>query len=155
MKWILVSSALTGIKEYHLVKDDQLLLVLKYSFDLQSIRIINEEERLVFFMEDSGGFASRIIFKNPYGVDIGKFSYNSRTHSGHVEVNSTTLQFTIVKGDAPKVIIHRRNVQQPLAVCHLPFFSPKPAAQYEQACFLLSLCWYAALKSSVKNEQSL
>jgi hypothetical protein len=155
MKWILASSALTGIKEYHLVEDDQLLLVLKYSFDLQSIRIINEEERLVFFMENSGGFTNRIIFKNPYGVDIGKFSFNSRTQSGHVEINAITLHYTIVEGNGPKVVIHKRNVQQPLAVCHLPFFSYKPAAQYEQACFLLSLCWYAAVKTSVKNEQSL
>jgi hypothetical protein len=154
MKWILASSASTGIKEYHLVKDDQLLLVLKYSFDLQSIRLINEEERLVFFMEDSGGFGNRIIFKNPYGVDIGKFACNSRANSGHVEINSITLHFTVVEGNTPKVLIHKRNVQEPLAVCHLPFYSPKPAAQYEQACFMLSLCWFAALKSSVKNEQN-
>ena len=151
MKWILASSALTGIKEYHLVEDEQLIIVLKYSFDQQSIRIINEEERLVFFMENAGGFNNRIIFKNPYGVDIGKFSYNGRSHNGHVEINAVTLHFTIVEGNAPKVLIHRRNVQQPIAVCHLPFFSHQPAAQYEQACFMLSLCWYAALKSSVKE----
>jgi hypothetical protein len=155
MKWTLASSASTGIKEYHLIKDDQLLLVLKYSFDLQSIRLINEEERLVFFMEDSGGFGNRINFKNPYGVDIGKLVCNSRANSGHVEINSITLHFTIIEGNTPKVIIHRRNVQEPLVVCNLPFYSPKPAAQYEQACFMLSLCWFAAIKSSIKNGQNL
>jgi hypothetical protein len=90
MKWTIVSNTSSDIKEYHLVQDERTLVVMKYSPEQQTVRITHEGDRLVFFMEN-GGYSNRVIFKNVYGVDLGKYSYNNRSHNGRLEINNDVL----------------------------------------------------------------
>ena len=139
MKWNLVSNASTGIREYHLVQDDQVLIVVKYSQEQQSVRIAYEGERLVFFLEDLG-YANRIAFKSAYGVDLGKFSYNNRSNTGRLEIDSTLFDYHIVDNNPPRLIIHKHNNPEPLAVCQIPAIPTRQTSLFEQACIVLSVC---------------
>ena len=144
MKWTLISNGSTDIKEYHLISDESVLAVMKYSPEQQSVRISYKEERLVFFME-ANGFANRIIFKNVYGVDQGKFAHNHHNNTGRLEINQQVYDYNIVDNNQPKLIIHQHNKQEPLAVCQIPAAPTRPASFFEQAGMVLGICWFSKM----------
>lgn len=149
MKWTLVSNTYSDIREYHLVKDDRTLVVMKYSPEQQTVRISHEDDRLVFFME-YGGYANRIVFKNVYGVDQGKYSYNNRNQNGRLEINNDVYDYNIVEASQPKLIVHHHNKQEPMAVCQIPDAILQPASLYEHAGIVLSMCSINGLPASNK-----
>ena len=151
MKWTLISNASTGIKEYHLVKDQSVLAVMKYSPEQQSVRISFEEERLAFFMETNGN-ANRIIFKNVYGVDQGKFAHHNHNNTGRLEINEQIFDYNIVDNNQPKLIIHQHNQQEPLAVCQIPAGPALQASFFEQAGIVLGICCFANMPASRKTQ---
>jgi hypothetical protein len=151
MEWNLISNAITGIREYHLLQGDRVLIILKYSQEQQSVRIAFEDERLVFFLENTG-YNNRIAFKNAYGVDQGKFSHNNRNNSGRLEINGTLYNYNVIEGNQPKLIVHQQHKQEPLAVCQIPAIPGRESAVYEQACMVLSVCWYAKLPVASKKQ---
>jgi hypothetical protein len=151
MKWTLISNASTGIKEYHLVKDQSVLAVMKYSPEQQSVRISFEEERLAFFME-TNGYANRIIFKNVYGVDQGKFAHHNHNNTGRLEINEQIFDYNIVDNNQPKLIIHQHNQQEPLAVCQIPAGPAQQASFFEQAGIVLGICCFANMPASRKTQ---
>ncbi|OQP58198.1 hypothetical protein A3860_07690 [Niastella vici] len=142
MKWNLISNAPTGIKEFQLVQDGLVLAIMKYSPEQQSIRITFDDQHLVFFLEDTG-YANRILFKNVYGVDLGKFTH--RNHSGRLEINNEVYDYNLVAGPNPKLIVHQHNKQEPLAVCQIPDIPIRDAAFHVQAGIVLSICRYATM----------
>jgi hypothetical protein len=150
MKWTLISNASTGIREYHLLQDSKVLIILKCSLEQQSIRMHFGEEHLVYFMENAG-YAHRIIFKNAYGVDMGRCTHNTRNNTGRLQINNEWFDYSIVDNNQPKLIIHQHNQQQPLAVCQLPEFSIQETAWYEQAGIVLSVCQYIILPAGRKE----
>lgn len=150
MEWILISNAITGIREYHLLQGDSILIVLKYSLEQQSVRIAFEDERLVFFLENTG--YNKLAFKNAYGVDQGKFSHNNRSNSGRLEINQTLYNYNIVDNNQPKLIIHQQHKQEPLAVCQIPAIPNRETAVFEQACLVLSVCWYTKMPATPKKQ---
>lgn len=139
MKWTLVSNASSDIKEYHLTKDERTLVVMKYSPEQQTVRITHEADRLVFFMEN-GGYANRVIFKNVYGVDLGKYSYNNRSHNGRLEINDDVFDYNIENANQPRLIVHHHNNQELMAVCQIPDDILQPSSLYEHAGIVLSMC---------------
>ncbi|OQP56603.1 hypothetical protein [Niastella populi] len=142
MKWTLISNASNDIKEYHLIRDGNTLVVMKYNPDQQTVRIVHEGDRLVFFMENAG-YAHRLIFKSVYGVDQGKYLYNNRNHTGRLEINNAVFDYNIVTGNQPKLIVHQNNRREPLAVCQMPDTGMHPPSIYEQAGMVLSVCSFS------------
>ncbi len=151
MEWILISNATTGIREYHLLQGDRILIVLKYNLEQQSVRIAFEDEHLVYFLENTG-YNNRIAFKSAYGVDQGKFSHNNRSNSGRLEINGTQYNYNVIKGNQSKLIVHQHQKQEPLAVCQIPAIPTRESTVYEQACLVLSICWYATMPVAPKKQ---
>jgi hypothetical protein len=147
MKWTLISKASTGINEYHLVQDGRLLIVMKYNPEQQSIRIKFEEQHLVFFVENTG-YANRIIFKSVYGVDLGKFSHHHRNNTGRLQIDNEIFHYNIVENSQRKLIVHKHNNQEPLAVCQLPAVSIRDASFHERAGLVLSVSRYATMQAA-------
>jgi hypothetical protein len=152
MKWNLISNDATDIKEYQLTQDSLVLVKMKYSPEQQSLRITLDEDHLVFFVEDAG-YAHRILFKNVYGVDLGKFSHNNRNHSGRVEINNEIFDYHMVAGSQPKLIVHQHNKQEPLAVCQIPAIPTRQSSLHEPAGMVLSVCWFATMPAGRKKQQ--
>jgi hypothetical protein len=141
MEWNLISNATPGIREYRLLQGDRVLIVLKYSLEQQSVRITFDNEHLVFFLENMG--YNKIAFKNAYGVDQGKFSHHNRSNSGRLEINQTVYDYNMVDANQSKLIVYQHHKQEPLAVCQIPAIPTRESAVYEQACLVLSICWFA------------
>src|SRR5581483_1244133 len=138
MKWKLVNTSLNGIKEYHLIKEDKILIVLKYSQEQQSARITFEGDHSIFLLENSNGFpGNRIMLKNAYGVDLGKFSFNRRNLFGYLQISDNLFHYSILEENQPRLIIYKESKDHPVAVCDLVNISSVP---YEYACLILSIC---------------
>lgn len=143
MKWTLISTSLNGIKEYHLVTENKVLIVLKYSLEQQSARITFEGEHSMFLLETSNGFpGNRITLKNAYGVDLGKFSFNRRNHFGYLQINEILFHYALTEDSKPKLVVYRKSRDQPLAVCEL---YDTEVAPFEYACLVLSVCWFVSM----------
>jgi hypothetical protein len=150
MKWTLIGNTASDIREYHLIQDGHTLVVMKYSPEQQTVRIAHEGERLVFFMENAG-YAHRVIFKNVYGVGLGKFSHNSRNNLGRLEIDKEIFDYNIVDGSLAKLIVHQHNRQEPLAICQIPDDTLRQASIYEQAGMVLSVCSFTKAPATKKN----
>lgn len=149
MKWTLISNVTAGIKEYHLVNEESVLAVMKYSPEQQSVRISYKEERLVFLME-TNGYTNRIVFKNVYGVDQGTFAHHNHNNTGRLEINKQVFNYNIVDNNQPRLIIHQHNKQEPLAVCQIPASPTRHASFFEQAGIVLGICWLAVMPAARK-----
>jgi hypothetical protein len=150
MEWNLISNVTPGIREYHLLYENRVLVAFKYNIEQQSVRIAFEEERLVFFLESTG--FNRIAFKNAYGIDQGKFSYNNRGNSGRLEIDHGVYNYNMVDANQPKLIVHQQHKQEPLVVCQIPAIPSRESAVYEQACLVLSICSYANMPVAPKKQ---
>ena len=144
MKWNLISTSLSGIKEYHLLKNDRLLLVMKYSQEQQSVRITLDKEHLIFLLENNAGgliAGERIHYMNAYGVDLGKFSFNPRNRSGQLQIDDRVFQYATINDPQPSLLVYKKTKEHPLAVCAWPLASEQPPGPIEYACLVLGVCW--------------
>src|SRR5438552_1537240 len=121
MQWKLIKAFEEGLKEYHLVKDANDIILLKYNSLQQSVRITSKGEHLSFFMERTGFPGTRIIFKNGYGIELGKCTFNRRHDNGHTETDNRLYRYIISGTDPAKVTIYEQDEQQLLVVCDWPF----------------------------------
>jgi hypothetical protein len=148
MEWISINSGAPDMRRYHLVKDQGIQMVLKYNLLQQSIRISCGGRHQVFFMESASNWNNRMLFKNVYGIEVGKFTFSNRHHSGRIEIEQVSLQCKVMEKDRLTVSLYETNKQQPVMSCHLPEGIKEQTVQIdnlERACLFLGLCVYCSL----------
>lgn len=146
MEWISINTGFADMKRFHLILDDGLQLVLKYSPLQQSVRLSFRSNHQGFFLENAGAWASKIILKTVYGVEVGGFSYNGRNETGRLQIEQLALQFTIIDKNKPSVVLYEQNKKHALLTCRLPA-DLKHNSQIDNlqlACLCLGLGWYLA-----------
>jgi hypothetical protein len=151
MEWISINTVDPEMKKYHLLREDDVQVVLKYNFLQQSIRMSGRGKQQVFFMESGSAWNNRMVFKSVYGIEVGRFIFSNRGHSGRIQIEDTALQFSIVEGDVLSVILYEQDKHKPLLVCRLPEGGkeqPVPIDNLERACLFLGLCWYIIEKDA-------
>ena len=127
--------------------DDAIQMVLKYNLLQQSIRISCRGRHQVFFMESGSNWNNRMVFKNVYGVEVGKFTFSNRQQTGRIEVEQVSLQTKVIEKDRSSVTLFGKD-RQPLIVCFLPEGIKEQPVQIdnlEKACLFLGLCVYCSL----------
>jgi len=138
MKWVKVKHASPAVQKYHLVDGTEKKLELKYTHPQQSIRISNEIGQRVFFVEKKGFWTNKTLFKNEYGVEAGKMTFEKGFHAGSIEVDGNKYHYLIHDTPAPALVIYDA-LSNPLLHCELN-------AEYKQgqdlSSLLLGLCWY-------------
>lgn len=146
MEWISINTGFADMRRYHLVMDDGLQLVLKYSPLQQSVRLSFRNNHQGFFLESANAWAHKITLKTVYGVEVGRFSYNPRNQTGRLQIEQLALQFTIIDKNKPSVVVYEQNKKQALCTCHLPV-DLKHNLQIDSlqlAYLCLGLGWYVA-----------
>jgi hypothetical protein len=151
MEWISINTVDPEMKKYHLFKDDDVQVVLKYNLLQQSIRMSGRGKQQVFFMESGSMWNNRMVFKNAYGIEVGRFLFNNRTHAGRIQIEGTALQIAMVENDSISVILYEHDKHNPLLECRLPEGRKEqtvPIDNLERACLFLGLCWYVMEKDA-------
>jgi hypothetical protein len=126
-------------------------MTLKYNLLQQSIRISCGGRHQVFFMESASNWNNRMLFKNVYGIEVGKFTFSNRHNSGHIEVEQVSLQCQVMEKDRSTVTLYEKSKKskpQRVMTCHLPEGIKEQSVQIdnlERACLFLGLCVYCSL----------
>src|SRR5688572_30353852 len=125
MKWVMVKHASPSVQKYQLVEGASQKAVLKYNLLQQSVRVSNDNVQRVFFLERSGFWNNKTIFKNEYGLEIGKMSFEKGFHSGTIEVDGNKYHYSIQENAAQELVIYNE-LSQPVLTCDLSASGYKP-----------------------------
>lgn len=139
MKWVMVKHASPSVQKYHLLEGVSKKAVLKYNLLQQSVRVSNDNTQRVFFLERTGFWNNKTIFKNEYGVEIGKMSFEKGFHAGTIEVDGNKYHYVIQDHPSQELVIYD-DLSQPVLTCDLSAAGYKP--DQDLGSLLLGLCWY-------------
>jgi hypothetical protein len=151
MKWILISQPSATVHVFNLMDGDTVEEVLRYNPSQQSARISCQGRQRLFFIEQPGFRNNHFVFKNEYGFDTGRLSFdNTHSHGGIIEIEGKKIQYTLLNNPAPELVIYEQDSTEPIVTCSLKqaedgqaelSFNNKETIR-EYACLLLGLCWY-------------
>lgn len=136
MKWVMVKHASPSVQKYHLVEGVSKKAVLKYNLLQQSVRVSNDDTQRVFFLERTGFWNNKTIFKNEYGLEIGKMSFEKGFHAGALEVDGKKYHYVIQDNE----LVIYDELSQPVLTCDLSSSGYK--ADQDLSSLVLGLCWY-------------
>ncbi len=146
----MVKHASPSVQKYLLVDGSDRKAELKYNLLQKSVRVSNDDAQRVFFMEKTGFWNNKTIFKNEYGVEIGKMSNEKGFHAGHIEVDGNKFHYVVHDAPSQELVIYDE-LSQPILTCDLS------ASGYKQGQDLgglvLGLCWYANPSSGEQNSR--
>lgn len=148
MQWIMVKHASPSVQKYHLCEGTDQKVVLKYNLLQQSVRVSNDNTQRVFFMERSGFWNNKTIFKNEYGVEIGKMAFEKGFHAGTIEVDGNKYHYVIQDNATQELVIYN-DLSHPILTCDLSAAGYKP--EQDLSSLVLGLCWYVYPSSGVQN----
>ena len=156
MEWVLAKNHSQAMLEYHLMDRGNKRGTLKYNTHQQVARIQCEGHYGVFFIERHGTFINKTLFKNEYGQEIGKLSFDKRhSHTGPIELNGKKYHYSFQNNPFAELLIYDQSISSPLVSSGLHSGSDQGPVVFasvsneEYCCFLLGLCWY--LLSSVAD----
>ncbi|HMH32117.1 MAG TPA: hypothetical protein VK543_03755 [Puia sp.] len=161
MEWVSVKNQSLGMQEYHLLDAGSKRAILKYNTHQQVARIQCDGNYGIFFIERTGSFVNRTLFKNEYGQEIGRLSFDIRhSHTGPIELNGKKFQYSFQNNPFAELVIFNKDVTKPLISSRLKNADDQTSVVFtsvnneEYACLLLGLCWYvlnpALAKQSVQ-----
>lgn len=137
MKWEPVKHASSLVSKYHLTEGTDIKLVLKHNLDQESVRISHDENQRLFFIEKTGFWNNKTLFKNEYGIEIGRLSIDRGYHAGTIEFQGQRYYYGVDQTMKNRLIIYKQNSSHPVISSDLP------PANIEQdfTCLVLGLCW--------------
>ena len=158
MEWVLAKNHSLAMLEYHLMDKGIKRATLKYNTHQHVARIQCEGHYGVFFIERTGGFINKTVFRNEYGQEIGKLSFDKRhSHTGPIELNGKKYHYSFQNNPFAELLIYDRSVSNPLVSSGLKSGDDQAPVVFasvsneEYSCLLLGLCWY--ILSSVQENQ--
>lgn len=152
MKWIMVKHASPSVQKYHLQEGTVNKAVLKYNLLQQSVRVSNDVTQRVFFLERTGFWNNKTIFKNEYGLEIGRMSFEKGFHAGHIEVDGLKYHYAIQDAPVQTLVIYD-DPSHPVLTCDLSGAGYKP--DQDLSGLLLGLCWYMYPSAGYQNSRAL
>jgi len=158
MKWVQINNKRNLLQEYHLTDNGDTRVVVKYNPVQQSARVTVGDMHRLFFIEHTGSFTGKYLFKNEYGMEVGWMSNDKRGNEGSITIESQQYIFKIDNNPPATLTIYDSSKQQALAGCGLATnisgTSLSLAAQHTHAgthYLLLSLCWFLFLPIAKEN----
>jgi len=165
MQWILIGSSAGNVHEYHLLEGSKVKLILKYSPSQQSARIFYDGKQRLVFLEKSGFWNHAVVFKNEYGIQLGKISFEKwhSQHSGIIEIEGKKYHHIRSKNKRPELVIYEKDVQHPLLTCKLgssngntdydnPYYQQD---DQEYTGLMVGLCWQLFMPQPALNNLEL
>jgi hypothetical protein len=122
---------------------------LKYNLLQQSVRVSNDDTQRVFFLERSGFWNNKTIFKNEYGLEIGKMSFEKGFHAGNIEVDGNKFPYIIEAYPTQQLLVFDEHSPNPILTCDLSASGYK--ADQDLSSLLLGLCWSVYPSSENQN----
>lgn len=165
MQWILIGSSPGNVHEYHLLEENKVKLIMKYNPSQHSARIFFDGKQRLVFLEKSGFWNQGIVFKNEYGIHLGKISFEKwhSQHSGIIEIEGKKYHHIRSNNNRPELVIYEKDIQHPLLTCKLSSDNGNTEQEnsyYQQddqeyTGLMVGLCWSLLMPQSIPNNLEL
>ena len=150
MNWEIISNQHSSLQEYRLMDKNDCKMSLKYNPRHKSARITSADNHRLFFLESTGAFGDKTIFRNEYGMEIGNLVYDKlRSKEGSILIDEKKYHYEI---NGEELMIYKTNHRQPLINCNIQSSSAfdtnilSPVlSRIDTNCLVIGLCWYLAL----------
>lgn len=161
MRWVKENNKTELLHEYRLLEEEKCRLVVKYNHSQHSARISCDGHYSLFFIEKHHSLHAKTIFKNEYGLEIGKID-QERWHSnkGVIEIQDSKYYYSYRNTPLAELVIYDEDGITELVTCGLnveqnnapsAIMTKNTEQQIENSCFLLGLCWYLFLPVAKEN----
>lgn len=153
MNWEIISNQHSSLQEYRLIDNSDCKMILKYNPLHKSARITSANNHRLFFLESTGAFGDRTIFRNEYGMEVGNLVFDKlRNKEGSIIMDEKKYHYQINNWE---LLVYKTDPGQPLISCTIN--TPAPASfganpfanslsAIDTSCIVIGLCWYLALQ---------
>jgi hypothetical protein len=148
MKWVSVNSG-TLNENFELWEADKKLAVISFSNTTRIARIVSNLGKRLFFFEKKGLLTPKAIFKNEYGIRMGKLELeNPGAQKGFLEIEERKYRYVFNENNNGELNVYNEAMSETLITCNFPTaingVDRKPAfLDTKFPSLLLILCWYS------------
>jgi len=147
MKWVKVNNG-TSNEDFELWEADKKLAVISFSNTTRIARIVSNLGKRLFFFEKKGFLTPKAIFKNEYGIKMGKLELEKPgAQNGHLEVDGKKYHYIFNENNSGELKVFDETMKENLLTCSFPpvtsGLNKKSFLDTKFPSLLLVLCWYS------------
>ena len=148
MKWVSVNSG-TSNENFELWEADKKLAVISFSNTTRIARIVSNLGKRLFFFEKKGLLTPKAIFKNEYGIKMGKLELEKPgAQKGFLEIEEKKYRYVFNADSNGELNVYNETMSETLITCNFPVATNNGAKKLsfldtKFSSLLLVLCWYS------------
>jgi hypothetical protein len=148
MKWVSVNNG-TAQESFELWEADKKLAVISFSNTTRIARIVSNLGKRLFFFEKRGLLTPKAIFKNEYGIKMGKLELQKPgAQNGQLEIEGKKYHYIFNENNSGELKVYDETMHENLITCNFPdttggLFKTKSFLDTKLPSLLLVLCWYS------------
>lgn len=153
MKWVSVNNG-TSSENFELWEADKKLAVISFSNTTRIARIVSNLGKRLFFFEKRGLLTPKAIFKNEYGIKMGKLELDKPgAQNGHLEIEEKKYRYSFNENNSGELKVYNEEMTENLITCTFPALSSGAFLDTKLPSLLLVLCWYSFQPKSTNSNQ--
>jgi len=157
MKWVSVNNG-TSNENFELWEADKKLAVISFSNTTRIARLVSNLGKRLFFFEKKGFLTPKAVFKNEYGIKMGKLELEKHgAQNGHLEIEEKKYHYIFNENNSGELKVYDEAMQEILITCSFPVTSGslkiKSFLDTKLPSLLLVLCWYSFQNKNASNRQ--
>lgn len=149
MKWISVNNS-TSNENFELWEADKKLADISFSNTTRIARIVSNLGKRLFFFEKKGLLTPKAIFKNEYGIKMGKLELEKPgAQKGYLEVEDKKYRYVFNENNNGELNVYNETMSETLITCNFPSTVTSGSGKTRSfldsklPSLLLVLCWYS------------
>lgn len=156
MKWVSVNNG-TSNENFELWEADKKLAVISFSNTTRIARIVSNLGKRLFFFEKRGLLTPKAIFKNEYGIKMGKLELDKPgAQNGHLEIEEKKYRYIFNENNSGEFKVYDETMTNNLITCSFPLVGTDKSRSFldtKLPSLLLVLCWYSFQPRTSDNNQ--
>ncbi|MBP6024775.1 hypothetical protein [Ferruginibacter sp.] len=148
MKWVSVNNG-TSNENFELWEADKKLAVISFSNTTRIARIVSNLGKRLFFFEKKGLLTPKAVFKNEYGIKMGKLELEKPgAQNGYLEIEEKKYRYVFNANNNGELNVYNETMSETLITCNFPAPSNSVSKNSsfldtKLSSLLLILCWYS------------
>ncbi len=149
MKWVSVNNG-TANENFELWEGEKNLANISFSNTTRIARLVSNLGKRLFFFEKKGLLTPKAIFKNEYGIKMGKLELEKPgAQKGFLEIEEKKYRYVFNEQNSGELNVYDEDMRTTLLTCTFPVATTNPALIKSKSfldtklpSLLLVLCWY-------------
>lgn len=159
--WIPIQSE-TAFEEYELWNGIKSLMTLSIDLEENKVRVVCDDYRRDFHIENERLLLNKTILKNEYGIKVGELGQELFSHNeGYIVLNEEHFHYAVQTDPFAELAIYRKSRKKPVLKCTISSNEKRSSVNYSKNeesnsknynCLLIALCWFLLMPMAKRNE---